>query len=381
MKMLVLFTLIFIIAVAPTYANPVIGSITKLRGEVTILELGKRDAKKAVLGQTVTKEASILTSEKSFIQITLVDKTQVSLGPSSKIVLDQTPSENIGLISLLKGKIRTEVIKNSETSTEKEKLYVKTRSAAMGVRGTNFETMFNPENNITNLITFRGQVALVKTESEDLHGSLKSKEAVLVEKGNFAAISDNLKNATEPVKLSPVQYTGLKLNKDMDEENKISKEEFQAELKNTIKEYEEISKKELSQKKLANHAYDEKNEVLRPVAGGVVDLATGIYVPPTVDKKNYIPALNIYELKSEKGEVTETGNYLPPKGTILDAKKGFIPDPQIKKSENQAELSRLNQDIAGQIVTPIKPPKPSKPSKEDLGTKSEDAYDKYFIKE
>lgn len=376
MKILVLLSLL--LANTSIFASQVIGSVTKLRGDVTILELGNKDAKKVVLNQKVTKEASILTTEKSFIQVTLLDQTQVSLGPNSKIVLDQTPAENIGLISLLKGKIRTEVVKETGPSANQEKLFVKTRTAAMGIRGTNFEAMYNPENSITNLITFRGKVALVKTESTDLHASLKEKDTVLVEKGNFAAITKNLKNATEPVKLSPVQYTGLKLNKDMDEEIKIPKEEFQTELKNTIKEYQEISKKELSQKKMAGHEYDEKKEVLRPTAGGVVDLATGIYVPPTIDKKNYIPELNIYELKSEKGEVTEAGNYVPPKGTILDANKGFIADPEIKKSEKQPDLTSLNNDIAGQVITPAKP---SKPSEKDLGTKSEDAYDKYFIKE
>jgi hypothetical protein len=374
MKILASFALSFLL-ITLAHAAQVIGSVTKLKGEATILELGNKEAKKIVLGQSVSKEASLLTAEKSFVQVTLLDKTQVSLGPNSKIILDQTPAESVGIISLLKGKIRTEVIKESEAAQTQEKLFVKTRSAAMGVRGTNFETIFNPENNITNLITFRGAVALVKTENSDLHASLSGKNTVLVEKGTFAAISDNLKNATEPVKLSPVQYTGLKLNTEMNEEVKIPKEEFQAELKKTIKEYAEISKNELKEQNLATHNYDAAKQVLRPTAGGVVDLVTGIYVPPTIDKKNYNAELNIYELKSEKGEVNEAGNYLPPKGVILDAKKGFIQDPENQKTGISSELLKLNRDISGQVV------KPSKPTKEDLSSKSEDAYEKYFKKE
>jgi hypothetical protein len=382
MKILAIFTLVFSMEISMEIAeaNQVIGSVSKLRGDVSMLEVGFREAKKVVVGQSVTKEASILTTDKSFIQITLIDKTQVSLGPNSKMILDQTPTESVGLITLLKGKIRTEVIKNSETTNSTEKFFVKTRSAAMGVRGTNFETIYNPENNITNLITFRGQVALVKTEklesvSANLHTALERKETVLVEKGTFAAISDNLKNATLPVKLSPVQYTGLKLNTEMSDESPVSKEDFQVELKKTIEEYAQISKQEQKQDNSAEHVYDAKNQVLRPTAGGVVDLETGIYVPPTIDKKNYNQELNIYELKSEKGEVTEAGTYIAPKGVILDASKGFIADPRNQKGEMHAELAKLNNDISGQII------KPSKPSKEDLGSKSEDAYDKYFIKE
>lgn len=370
MKILVLFTQLFF--GVSVNANEIIGSIVKIKGEVSILELGNREAKKAVEGQKVTKEASVLTLEKSFIQIVLLDKTQINLGPNSKMVLDQTPTEKIGLISLMKGALRTNVVKELGI---KDKLYIKTRTAAMGVRGTDFLTNYNPENKMTNLITFRGQVAMAKTESMNVTESLGSKEIVLVDSGKFAAISNNLKNVTEPVKLSPVQYTGLKLNTEMNNDVKIPKEVFQKELKETIKEYGEISKKEIAENNSAKQEYDPKNQILKPTAGGFVDLVTGIYVPPTVNADNYNKDLNIYELKAEKGEVTDAGVYVPPKGIVLDAHKGFIVDPKNQNAELHAELKKLNNDISGQVV------KPMKPKKEDLGDKTEDAYEKYFIKE
>jgi hypothetical protein len=357
-------------------ANQIIGSILKVKGEVSILELGNREAKKAIEGQKVTKEASILTSEKSFIQIVLLDKTQINLGPSSKIILDQTPVQKIGLISLMKGALRTNVVKELGG---KDKLYIKTRTAAMGIRGTDFLTNYNPENKMTNLITFRGQVAMVKTESLNVEESLSHKEIVLVDSGKFAAISNNLKNVTEPIKLSPVQYTGLKLNTEMNNDVKIPKEVFQNELKETIKEYGEISKKEIAENNPAKQEFDPKKQVLRPTAGGFVDLVTGIYVPPTVTQNNYNKELNIYELKAEKGEVTDAGVYIPPKGIILDAQKGFIVDPKNQNAELHAELKKLNNDISEQVVVPEK--LIAKPNKDELGEKTEDAYKKYFIKE
>ncbi len=375
MKILALITLVLFQLSA--MAEPIIGSVTKIRGDVTILEVGFREAKKAIMGQNITKEASVLTSEKSFIKITLLDKTEISLGPNSKMIINQTPADKVGLISLIKGKIRTEVVKDLAKTNSQEKFFVKTRSAAMGVRGTNFETMYNPENNITNLITFRGQVALVKTEEQNLniHNALTAKDTVLVNKGTFAAISDNLTNATAPVKLSPVQYTRLKLNPEMSEEIVIPKEEFNTELKKTINEYTEISKDEIKNNNLATHDYDAKNQILRPTAGGVVDLKTGIYIPPTSDQKSYNSELNIFELKSEKGTISESGNYIPPEGIILDAKKGFVANLENPNAIKHEDLIRLNKEIAGQVNKPIKP------RKEDLGDKSEDAYDKYFIKE
>ena len=49
-----------------------IGTVSKLRGQVSILELGEKTARDLQVGQSVKKDASILTSEKSFVQI--VDK-------------------------------------------------------------------------------------------------------------------------------------------------------------------------------------------------------------------------------------------------------------------------------------------------------------------
>lgn len=368
MKFLLLFILLF--SSSLTSASQIIGTITKIRGEVSILELGNRNAKRAELGQNLFKEASILTSEKSFVQIRLLDRTQINLGPSSKIVLDQTGLEKVGVIGLLKGILRTEVVKENGS---KDKLYIKTTNAALGVRGTDFQTTFNPDNKITNLITFSGKVAMVKTQKDNLSESLNSKEAVFVESGKFAAISTNLSKATEPVKISPVQYTGLKLNPELNEEAKVSSENFQAELQNTIKVYAEITKKEEG---VAAREYDVNNQIFRPTAGGVIDLATGIYVQPTISKENFNKDLNIYELSSEKGAVTEAGAYIPPKGVVLDANKGFIPDPLSEKTVALSDLKKLNNDISGQIAKPR-----AKPLKEELKGQAEDAYEKYFIKE
>lgn len=374
MKHLFFFYLLFFTPL--TYGNQIIGSIAKLKGQVTMLELGSHEAKEVKEGQSVTKEASILTHDKSFAQILLLDKTQINVGPNSKISLDQTTAEKIGFVSLLKGMIRTEVVKElGAAAGTKDKFFIKTRTAAMGIRGTDFLINYNPDNNITNLITFRGKVAMVKTENNNFKESLSAKETVMVESGKFAAISDNLKNATEPVKISPVQFTGLKLNREMDKEANTSKEQFQAELQKTIKEYADLSKKEIAQGNLAAHEFDVKNQILKPTSGGVVDLSSGIYVAPTINKENFNKNLNIYELKSEKGEITEAGTYIPPKGVILDAQKGFVADPKNKNTDLHAELAKLNSAISGQII------RPSKPNKEELINKGEDAYDKYFIKE
>lgn len=388
MKLPVLFTLLFVYCVTSAHANQIIGKVAKLRGKVSILELGSKEGVSAVLGQAVSKEASILTSDKSFIQIVMTDKSQINLGPNSKMVLDQIKAEKVGVVSLLKGVIRAQVIKEADESGKagKDKLYIKSRTAALGIRGTDFQASYNPENKITNLITFTGKVMMVKTkaqtESEDLKEALESNKAVMVESGKFSSVTDSLINVTEPVKISPVQFTALKLNNEMHTtNNNVSIEatpEFKAELKKTYEQYAEISKKEIENKNLGGRVFNSDIQVLRPVSGGVVDIATGIYVPPSSEQTNYLKDYNIYEFKSEKGVVSDAGNYLPPVGIVLDAKKGFVSDTKNSNQEVKAEITRLNNDISGQISKPVKV---IKPNKDDLGGKGEDAYDKYFIKE
>ncbi len=382
MKLLVLITLLCFqfYKFSEASANQVIGTISKLRGQVSILELGAKEAKSIEMGQTVSREASILTADKSFVQILMLDKSQINLGPNSKIVLDQVNGGKVGVISLLKGMIRAEVIKdeskNAKSETNKDKLYIKSRTAAMGIRGTDFQTSYNPESKITNLITFHGKVAMVKTENQnvpELEAVLGSKTAVMVEGGKFATVTEALKNVTEPIKISPTQYTSLKLNPDMMEKTTVTNEVFQEELKKTFVVYNELSKKEVENKNLGAKLFNTDNQVFRPTAGGVVDLTSGIYVPPSSTESNYVKDLNIYEFKSDKGSVTDIGNYLPPQGIKLDSKLGFIAEST--NDSKVSELRVLNNDITGQIK------KAPKPRREDLGNDKDDTYEKYFIKE
>lgn len=385
MKLLVSFSLLLFTQLLQ--ANTVIGTITKIRGTASILEIGEKEAKAAKEGQKIYKEASILTADKSFVRILLKDNSQINLGSNSKIVIDKTAFQNIGVVSLLRGIVRAVVEKDVKDKDEKEskepkeskdKLYIKTRTAALGIRGTDFLTNYNPDNKITNLVTFRGKVAIIKNTNQDLNIALNSKEVILVESGKFSTVTENLNNATEPVKISSVQFTGLKLNKEMDQDFKISNVDFQKELSKTVKQYTELSKIESTSEKLASADYDAKNKILRPTSGGVVDLSSGLYVSPSETKENFNNDLNVYEFKSDKGLVTETGSYIPPKGTILDPKLGFIADSQISKGVSSNEILKLNNDLGPQVITPVKVK--LKPSKEDLKGSGDDAYDKYFIK-
>src|SRR5690606_13003721 len=67
-----------------------------------------------------------------------------------------------GLVSLLKGKMRSQIVPDN---TNNDKYIIRTRTAAMGVRGTDFQSTFNPENRATSLVTFKGQVAMARLDT------------------------------------------------------------------------------------------------------------------------------------------------------------------------------------------------------------------------
>lgn len=369
-----LFLSVFIIHSLTHAALPVIGVVKKVRGKASALFMGSRDAVKIKKGMKIRKDTSILTGRRSFVQISLLDKSKISVGPNSKMLIDNISKSRAGFITLLKGQLRSTVKKRANSN--KDKLIIKTRTAALGVRGTDFRTSYNPENKITNLITFKGNVALKKIndkkieKKEEIIKELKSKETIEVKKGKFSSVSTNLVKATTPIKISPVQYTRIKLNTELKEEVKAPlKKVFEKELKKTITLYKEISKVEKKKNLLASREYSAKKRTFRPTSGGLIDFGSGIYVPPTIVKKNYDEKLNIYKIKPKKGDVAKSGDYIAPKGLKLDPKKGF---QAIDLESSKKQVAQLNQEIKAQLI------KPKKPTSDDLEIDVDDSYEKYF---
>ena len=82
------------------------------------------------------------------------------------MVINKYPKDEPGLISLVNGKIRSQVSKDvlarAKDGGDDTKLYIRTKSAAMGIRGTDLQVVFNPENNMTSLVTFEGEVVMAQ---------------------------------------------------------------------------------------------------------------------------------------------------------------------------------------------------------------------------
>jgi hypothetical protein len=343
------------------------------KGKVTKLLPGKHKAGKVKKGDKVPEDTSILTGKGSIVKVKMPDGSMVSLGPKSKLVVSLMKKNKPSMVGLLKGVIRAEVDKKQNN---KNKMIIKTRTAAMGVRGTKLKTSYNPQTRTTSLVTIEGKVAMVKVqekkiikeaqeEAKEEAGNKASKkkiaeavkekelekltealededEAVEVKKGRFAGVNIKLEKATKPAKVAPKQMIAI-----------ATKDELAVE-KVDAKKYEKELIEELEESNDEDPDFDKDDGTIKPKDGGLVDFDTGIYVAPTKEAK-LNKKTGIYEDK-KIGSIAKNGDYQPPKGVKLDAKKGFVVDKKsvkvADKSAAAATVALLNdEEVKGQIVT------------------------------
>lgn len=389
---------LFLVSFSVAEASPIVAKITKTRGKVSILVRGSKVARMVKVGDKVREDSSILTGNKSFARLVfLSDNTVLNVGPRSKVRVINTKKDGTSFLHLLKGTIRTKVNK-AESEQSRHKLYLKTRSAAMAVRGTEFQAVYNPDNNVSSLLTYRGEVNMAKVEEDpaaevkrlkklrrkqlaemkvetnasgdyefiqqkpkfNLEGrmdqALASNEAVTVKQGQYSGTVNTLKKASLPVKVSPVQLNALYKNEEMDE--KLRRSEVQA---RDLKPEGNFAIKPAEQEPPAEGIFDEKTGEFAPRSGGVLDMNTGLYIPPE-DTAVFDGKLKVFVPSEKSGAIDKTtGQYVAPKGMKLDPTKGFLP----RKKEDQvllAQAKSLNDatkpklwtgNEAGKVVAPV----------------------------
>jgi hypothetical protein len=361
------------------YAGGFVATVVKLRGSVTQLEPGAKIARAVALGDKLREDSSLVTASKSFVRIKFKDNTIMSVGPRSKVSVLETKKDGTSFIHLLKGTIRSKVNKSSGKS--KHKYYVKTRSAAMAVRGTEFQAVYNPDNNISSLLAYEGEVAMAKIEENpadelkrlkklrrkqlknqkvetsasgevdvieskpryDLEGrmdqALTNNEAVVVKQGQYSGTVNTLKRASLPVKISPVQLNTLYRNGEMLE--KLRRSEVNSEslaINDKI-----LTIKSAEQDAPLEGIFDQETGKFAPRSGGMIDLNSGIYVAPERDSL-FDAKLKVYVPKENSGTIDkQTGQFIAPRGLRLDAVKGFIASRKTDDRLLLAKAGSLNK--------------------------------------
>lgn len=259
------------------------GKIEFIKGNATLLLPHQKVSTIAKLNDAIIEDTSILTQDKTYMRIAFEDGSKMSIGPSSKVVISKMKKNETKVWAFLKGNIRTHMqTKSTKSPSGDYKYMVKTKTAALGVRGTTFMSIYNPINEQSSIVTIEGEVDL---------GDPKSEKIVRVPQGSFAGINSSKKEPEQAQKINPKQFSML-AHKDPGG--------LTYDLGGITKEQPTSAVLETS---------------------GMVDFATGLLVKP------------------EFGSVSEVdGSYIPPKGLRVDPLKGLSIDEQ-----KFTKLSRTEQ--------------------------------------
>jgi hypothetical protein len=274
-------------------------------------------------------EGTVLQSgERSMARLLFIDRSTMNLGPESQMKIDEFPRDKAGIITVMKGQVRSKVTKDymNMDSDEKSKLFIKTKTAAMGVRGTDFQVNFNPNNENTALITFSGAVAMAQLDSNfdrqglnqaRLEASVSSDRAVMVREGEFSGVTSSTSRATVPTRISPVQFESLKQN-----DTGLPPEASQQESNGASDraKYRSPLPPGVDSKSFAN---DPRQNAARAVGSAVGD--TQAEAPAAA---NSAPAAS--NSRAPEGFFNaSTGEYAPPAGSVVDLTTvNIVPPPK-----------------------------------------------------
>lgn len=161
MRLLLLSTFIFSMHV---YANKSCGQVIQTTGRVDILKAQnntdlERHAKAIKAPYELLCTDVIVTQSGSRAKIKFVNGL-ITLGPNTRIAISKVVrnTNNPSILNLSYGKIRT-FFDSEEAEKQKEAQFkVKTSTAVIGVRGTDFYVKFDPNKDVTKQATLKGQV-------------------------------------------------------------------------------------------------------------------------------------------------------------------------------------------------------------------------------
>jgi hypothetical protein len=379
----------------------------------TVLALIKGKAIPVKRGDWLPEGAQIKTEPKSFTKLLFIDKSTMNVGPDSQMKIDSFPKNEAGIITLIKGQVRSKVTKNymNIQDKEKSKLFIKTKTAAMGVRGTDFQVSFNTVNQSTSLITFEGAVAMAKLENNIAKGRpnqnalervVSSQSAVVVRRGQYSGTSPETKRVTIPIKISPVQLETLEKNETpgmdqvVDQGSAPKQEKPQKKFRNIVpagmdsktlandsnsadkmmgetvgqvafKVMETQVKEDMARDDTGapppEGSIDMATGAIAPTAGGYVDINTAQYIPPPPGS-SFDANAGVYVPPPEMGGIdTATGAYkndfydLNPDGTFTEKVQEPI-DGAAPAPDGDRKIASVDGNEGGDKLGEAPPPPP-----------------------
>ena len=185
MKFIKLLTITTLFLATLTHAD-IVATITALSGKATI----ERNSQKivATLGIKVHGNDNIITADNSKLQLIFKDETIISIGKNShfsiKEYLFEENQEPVAKFGMLRGAMRTITGKIGKIAPQK--FTVTTKTATIGIRGTNFSVITSPDGSLQAYCTY-GKINVTFNNKE-----------YIVKQGFFVDISNDGRVQTKP---------------------------------------------------------------------------------------------------------------------------------------------------------------------------------------
>lgn len=280
------------------------------------------------------KEGTIIkTAARSFVRLGFIDKSSMNVGPKSELKIEKFSKKEAGVINVLTGKIRSKVTKDYlNMDKNKSKLFVRSRNAVMGVRGTDFLFSANKKTGSSTAVLFEGAIVFNKINKGS---NLRDLESIVnkgrsIKPGQVSVAIRGVKKPTVPAKMSRKQFQALNKNADFKVSNVKNAKKAKSvvppglkgdivasentELKDKIKTIAkvDVKKEETSSKPTEASKGFVKGDDIKPADGVVVHIDSGMVIPPAADSTF---DKNTGEwVSNTNGGISPTGDYLPPEG-------------------------------------------------------------------
>ncbi|MGB0452362.1 MAG: FecR family protein [Bacteriovoracaceae bacterium] len=198
-----------------------IATVIKLKGEVYKISPKGTQLSQVTKGEKLQNGMYIQTGEKSFAIIrNRFTKSVVTVGPRSDFLIGSSKKTKTSVLGLIRGKLRAKVF----TKTKDPSVVVKTKTAAMGVRGTDFEVIHEYGSKSSILKTYEGQVDVVSEQSTLSKAEFVPEkiEEVTIEELNkpekVVSVTKGMKAEIEETEMSELALSDEQLNAEGNQE-------------------------------------------------------------------------------------------------------------------------------------------------------------------
>lgn len=362
MKKFITFSLVFIMSffAYSSQTSKNVAIVKMVRGKaLTLAPNGEKNPIKK--GMWLKEGAIIKTDKRAFVRLSFIDKSSMNIGPASELKIEKFSKKDAGVINVLTGKIRSQVTKDYlNMDKDKSKLYVKSKNAVMGVRGTDFLFSTNKKTGATTTVLFEGSIVFNKIGAKDNRKDLETivKKGRFIKPGEVSVAMKSKPKPTVPAKLNSKQFSKLMKNADF----KVAKAQKMKKVKSKVppglsgrvvagdadtlkQEIQKVVKVKVNtnipEPDKANIEATKgfvKGDDVRPADGTMVHIDSGIIIPPSSDA---VFDRNAGEwVSNTSGDINAAGEYIPPQDFNIS---------------DEGKLLKVDGDKIKEVVIDIKP--------------------------